>query len=165
MSVFYIKIVGTTNSLSNYASMVAATTLDTDRWEKEYACLWIKPDKEQTGDSTEVWSGALWESRRRRWQFEVEFAPFSNHLAADGDEVLQDADDLIALYGLTEHPYVWIAPPTTSGRELTPRYADDTTFPITAALLPARVECKVPATTKTDEGNTEATMLCRKRDL
>lgn len=165
MSVFYVKVVATTSALSDYATMVAATTLNTDRWESELACLWIKPDKEMSGESVEAWSGAAWESRRRRWTFEIEFYPFSNHLEVDGDDVLQDADDLIELFGLIEKPYVWIAAPTTSGRELPPRYHESATFPLAAALLPCRVECKLPGTSKTDEGNTEVTMLCRKRDI
>lgn len=165
MSFFYVKIVGTTDALPDYATMVAGTSLGSTRWEKEFACLWIKPDKEMSGDSAEAWSGALWESRRRRWMFEIEFCPFSNHLVADGDDVLHGADDLIELFGLIEKPYVWIAPPTTSGRELPPRYHESATFPLASALLPCRVECKLPGTSKTDEGNTEVTMLCRKREL
>lgn len=165
MSVFYVKIVGTTEALSDYATMVSITSLGATRWEKELACLWIKPDKEQSGDAVEAWSGALWESRRRRWQFEIEFYPFSNHLAVDSDETLQNFEALMSLYDIIDKPYVWIAPPTTSGKDLPPRYDDGTTFPLTAALLPCRVECKLPATSKTDEGNTEVTMLCRKRDL
>lgn len=163
--VFYVKFVGTTNDNSDYSAMVAATTLDTDRWEIELACLWVMPlPRKVQGESGVAWSHALWKSRRKRRQFEIEFYPFSNTEAVAGD-ILQNTDNTLTLEEIIDKPYVWLAEPTTSGLALPPRYTDATNFPKTNVLLPLRVECDEPSYSKTDEGNTEATMLAEAREL
>lgn len=163
--VFYIKIVGTTSSEPVYATMVAATTINVTRWEIELACLWVMPlPRAVEGESGVAWSGAMWKSRRKRKQFEIEFYPFSNTEAVAGD-ILQNTDQLQTLESIIDKPYVWLADPTTSGKALPPRYTDGTNFPLTNVLLPLRVECDEPSYGKTDEGNTEATMLAEAREL
>ena len=162
--VFYVKFVGTTSNEAVYATMVAGTTINVSRWEIELACLWIKPERTVDGESGIAWSGAMWKSRRKRRQFEIEFYPFSNTEASSGD-ILQNTDDLLTLEEIIDKPYVWLAEPTTSGLALPPRYTDATNFPKTNVLLPLRVECDEPSYSKTDEGNTEATMLAEAREL
>lgn len=163
-NVFYVKFVGTTNALTDYATMISTTGIGTDRWEIELACLWIKPERIVEGESGIAWSGAMWKSRRKRRQFEIEFYPFSNTEAVAGD-VLQNTDDLLTLEEIIDQPYVWLAEPTTSGLALPPRYTDATNFPKTEALLPIRIECEEPSYSKTEEGNTEATMVVQAREL
>ena len=158
MEVFYVKITGTSNTENTYSAMVAATTLDVERIEKEYAILWLDPLEEELGEGGEAASHAMYKSMMARKQFEIEFYPFSNHHAVNGTTVLQNTDAIQTLYKLRRMKRVWVSEPEVSGRELPPRYIDATNFPQTVDLLPMCVVCDMPATTKTDEGTTEMTM-------
>lgn len=163
--VFWLKFVGTTNDTADYDDMIAATTLGVDRWEIELAVLWIMPVPSRENDGGVSWNHTLWKSRQVRRTFEIEFYPFSNHLQIDGDDVLQNTDSQLTLEEIILKPYVFIATPTTTDLDLPPRYTDNVNFAKTVALLPLRVECDLPAYSKTDEGNTEATMTVYSRAI
>ncbi len=165
METFWLKFVGTTSTLSVYSDMITATTLGVDRAEIELAFLWLDPFEVEEGAGSIAWSHAMSKSLMAREQFEAEFFPFSNWRAPNGDDVLQNTDNLKTLEILIRMPRVWIAEPTTTGRELSPRYVDDVNFPLTVAMLPRAVVCDKPARSKTDEGTTEATMMIYSRGI
>lgn len=161
MAFYWLKFIGTTSKLNDYDDMIAATTLDVNRWELELAIQAIDKGFPVEGEGTKSLAGSLSNPRKIRREYTVTFEPFSNHLAIAAD-VPQNSDTW-EIFMRDIWPYqIWITRPSTEGREAPPRWQNSELFPITYALLPARCEPEPADLTLVNDGGVTETAMAFK---